>query len=950
MQQTTKKLLGFSFLCSLIFFASGTYSNRPIAVQALEAIDPPVGYTEDHVVIYYYRTDGNYDNWNLWLWPNGGDGNNHDGNYVGATVIESKTWVWQDHPVSEFDETGFNYIIRQGNWVKQTMDLRVEYADLIYDEINKKYDMFLVDMDTNVYLDALSATNPRINAAAFINSEEIAVEANYQINSFALYGSVNPDVALLSGALTSTKNTSTAMWNATIELPDEFTIDYNQSYQVELGFEGEVLKAKKTVALAGLFDDPGFIANMTYDGNDLGLTYTQGSSTFKVWAPTSSEVKLRIYHSGTPVFVHATKGDDTHQEYAMVKGEKGVWSFKVDGDLAGKYYTYVITNNAYNEVETCDPYAKAAGINGLRGMILDLKTTDPEGWDDVELETISPTELVIYELHIADLTSDVTWNGQEKNRHKYLGLIEEGTTYTEGEITVKTGFDHIKELGVNAVQILPFFDQDNDEVNPSFNWGYNPQNYNVLEGVYSANPYDGATRITEMKKVIQAYAKEGIRIIMDVVYNHVSSVAKNPLNITVPEYYFRYTPTGNFSNNSGCGNDTASERKMFHKFMVDSTDFLASEYKLGGYRFDLMGLHDIGVMNELAANLKAKDPDFIVYGEPWQMITLENTYGEGFTAADHTNLSLTPEVGGFNDKMRDGVKGGVFQTTSKGWVQSGTPDVTMLSGVINGLRGRNPGSTNDPKQVINYVACHDNHTLFDKMLLSSAVDGIDENHPTLAMRSVQAEAFTLLGQGVAFVHAGSEIMRSKPNDDPVDAIHNPYIGNSYKSSYEVNDLEWNRKITYLDEFKMYQTMIDLKVNNPAFQLASSADIEAQVTVTKGEELDLKNTTIVYEINAGDVQYKVVFHGASARVNLDLTGYAVILDTSKTLEVGTKLDGKVRINTNSVLVLTTGEVVIPGGKRPSSLAPGGIVAMVSGGLVLIGGGVLGYFFLKKRRSH
>lgn len=945
MKKTTRQLLGLSFLCGLIFLAPGQISPRHLEVDALEALDPPVGYEEDHVVIYYYRTDGNFTNWDLWLWPNGGDGNHHNGSYEGLTDIDGKNWAWQDHPVSEFDAEGFNYIIRKTDWSKQTMDLRVEYDDLVYDAANKKYDMFLVDMDTNVYLDAASATNPRVNAAGFVNAKEIALEANYQFDDYSLFGSANPGVALASGALTSTKDAATAMWKGKIILPEDFVIDYNQSYTVELSFCGEVLKATKTVALAGLFDETGFISEMTYDGNDLGLTYTQGSSTFKVWAPTSSEIKLRIYDNGTPVAVSATRGDDTHQEYAMVKGEKGVWSFTVDGDLAGKYYTYVITNSAYNQAETCDPYAKAAGINGLRGMILDLKTTDPEGWEDVELKTIKPTELVIYELHVADLTSDITWNGQEKNRHKYLGLIEEGTTYTQDGITVKTGFDHIKELGVNAVQILPFFDQDNDEVNPSFNWGYNPQNYNVLEGVYSADPYNGATRITEMKKVVQAYAKAGIRIIMDVVYNHVSSVAKNPLNVTVPEYYFRYTPAGSFSNRSGCGNDTASERKMYHKFMVDSTAFLASEYKLGGYRFDLMGLHDIGVMNALAENLRAQDPDFVVYGEPWKM--MENAYGT-VTAADYTNLIQTPLVGGFNDVMRDGVKGSYSTGSSKGWVQSGSPDVSMMLGVTNGLKGIFPGSTTNPSQVINYVACHDNNTLFDKMVLSSKADGIGMGDPLLARRNVQADAFTLLGQGVSFIHAGSEILRSKPNDDPADAVNNPYISNSYKSSYEVNDIEWDRKVTYLNEFKMYQALIDLKINNPAFQLATAEEVTDQVKVTKGEELGLKNSTIIYEIDTGEIQYKIVFHGAASRITLDLNGYSVILDTANDLEKGTKIKGEIKINANTVLVLTSGDVITDA--KPC-LFPWKIVAIIAAVLVVLGAGAtLIYFLNKKQRPH
>lgn len=918
-------------------------------------VPPPVSYEEAHVVIYYYRTDGNYTNWNLWLWETGGDGATHDGDFENYVSISEKLWIWQDHPVSEFDETGFNYIIRLGEWVKKSTDLRLNYENFTYDEVNKKYSVYLVDMDTRAYEDPETATRPRITSASFASATTIEVESNYQISSYEIFE--NDDaVASLSGELLSSKNEDTAMWEAVISLPSEYTIDFNFTYYVRLHFVGETITARRAIALNALYDDPTFIASMTYDGDDLGLTYTATSSTFKLWAPTSSAIKLRIYDSGTPVAIDAVNGDDTKVEYAMVKGEQGVWSLTLNGDLAGKYYTYLVTNSRYNEIETMDPYARAAGINGLRGMILDLDTTDPVGWNEVELPTITPTELSVYELHIADLTSDDTWNGQEANRKKYLGLIEEGTTYSYQGTTVTTGFDHIKELGVNAVQILPFFDQDNNEVNPSFNWGYNPQNYNVLEGVYSADPYDGATRITEMKQVVQAYAAAGIRIIMDVVYNHVSSVGKNPLNITVPEYYFRYTPEGGLSNNSGVGNDTASERKMFNKFMVDSTRYLAEEYKLGGYRFDLMGLHDIDVMNDLATELKSYDDDFIVYGEPWNMVNLDNTYGDNFVPADFRYQEDMPNVGGFNDQMRDGVKGSVFSAKGKGWVQSSTPSVAHLTGVTSGLKGSNPGSTTDPSQVVNYVACHDNNALFDKMILSSLDDGITIDDPLIVRRSVQADSFVMLGQGISFIHAGSEIMRSKPNDDPLTAGTHPFIENSYNASYEVNDIEWNRKVTYLAEFEMYKTMIDMKVNNPLFQYLTREEVDAHVTVTKGEELDLTNATLVYEISDGDQYYKVIFHGAAPRITIDLDGYEVVLDSSGAIEVGSVIDGTARLNANTVLILTNatnGGATSEPTSEPTSLEPSGLSPLavtgiaVGGSLVVIGLAVLAFFLIKKR---
>ena len=263
-----------------------------------------------------------------------------------------------------------------------------------------------------------------------------------------------------------------------------------------------------------LFGTDSFNTNYAYDGTDLGVTYSASQSVFKVWSPFSSSIVLRVYQNGTPVAISSSKGNDTFTEYPMNKGAKGVFSVTVSGDLNGKYYTYVVTNSSYTAKEVVDPYAKAVGVNGRRGEILNLSSTNPEGWDSIKAKAYDRKELTVWECHIADLTSSSTWTGNADNAKKYAGFHETGTTYTQDGVTVKTGFDHVKELGVNAVQILPMFDQDNDETNPTFNWGYNPLNYNAPEGAYSSNPYDGAVRISELKALIADYSKAGINIIM----------------------------------------------------------------------------------------------------------------------------------------------------------------------------------------------------------------------------------------------------------------------------------------------------------------------------------------------------------------------------------------------------------------------------------------------------
>jgi pullulanase len=502
-------------------------------------------------------------------------------------------------------------------------------------------------------------------------------------------------------------------------------------------------------------------------------------------------------------------------------------------------------------------------------MVIDFSDTNPTNWNLVnDTSTFaSNTDSTPYELHVRDLTMDDTWTGTEANRGRYAGMWESGTTYTEGATTVSTGFDHIKELGVNTVHILPFFDHNNDEVANAFNWGYNPLNYNVIEGSYSSNPYDGKVRIREAKDMIKAYDSEGIKIVMDVVYNHLGDANGSNFNKLVPGYYFRYGPTGAFSNGSGVGNDTASERYMFRKFMVDSTTFWAEEYKLGGFRFDLMGLHDTTTMKAVRDSLVAIDPDIVMYGEAWNSST--STYGTQIMA-NQTNLfsANMTKIGGFSDVIRDAVKGSVFTASEGGWVQAASPTTALRDKLKNTLRGKFSIST-DPQRLVNYVSAHDNMTLYDK-IFSTGVSVA--NAPKI---NLQSSAIITFAQGIPFYHAGDELMRQKLNAD------GSFNHNSYNAPDSVNSIKWDNKVLYNSSFNKFKEMVALRNEHAIFRNASGADITANYTdLTSFGGFTFTTSTLGYRLTKGvsvtDTYSEVIVlhNGNNAGITVNASGYSV----------------------------------------------------------------------------
>lgn len=828
----------------------------------------PVGFT-----IHYKRNDSNYQPWGLWLWEDGKEGAVYEfegtddyGAYVTYDFTE-----WTDG----LQDSKLGFIVRKvDSWSKDyDADRFIIFSNFKTDS-KGYYHIYLRQGDETIY------TNAAGEVADIINKFEIIKENT----NYILYFELNKEYAsysikfdgqeLVSSDTHSTnpyvliKASKRMRYSLGSEMPD-----ITKDYELTVKFKVSGLTQVKNAEKSSLYKTSEFAKQFTYNG-DLGAIYTKEKTTFRVWSPISTEIKLRIYNTGTPATVLLngnqttfTNGSNEYKEYMMERIENGAWEYILNGDLEGKYYTYVVTNNAYKEREIVDPYAKSTGINGYRGMIVDFSKTNPEGWDEIKLLEIPAQGLTVYETHVADVTSSPTWGGSKDNAKIFKGLYEEGTTYKSGSTTVKTGFDHIKELGINAMQLVPIYDQANDErpdddptrtdgSKRTFNWGYNPLNYNSLDGIYSSNPYDGYTKIKEFKELVKAYNKAGINIIMDVVYNHVSGLEGCNFDVLMPKYYFRYNGTGVASNGSGCGNETASELPMFRKFMIDSTEFWATEYKLGGFRFDLMGVHDVTTMNELSNNLHTKVSEFVtVYGEPWTGGTTALTS----TAASQINIDKFNGYGQFNDKMRDSlIKGGLSGVSEKGWVNG---NLTTVDTLINGFKGITLPKVTDPTKSVNYVTCHDNYTLYDRLYAAG-----EKNPATIKKQAMLANSCVFTSQGITFMLAGEEILRTKGGDS-----------NSYQSSYSVNAIDYANKIKHLDMFSNYQKLIKLKQNTAVFG-KTAEKIASEVTITKNSDGSLITMTITDNLNK--VEY-IICHSNGVSSNqkiINLSGYTLYLDT------------------------------------------------------------------------
>ena len=808
---------------------------------------------------HYWRKDGKFDDWNIWFWETGKDGKafEFNGKDDWGAVATYHLSEWK----TDVETDGLNFIVRKGEWSDKdySKDLKIDFSQFTKDA-NNTYNIYYLSGDPTLYSTPVEYQD-NFSMATFTGPNMVAINATDQVKDLKIYK--NNSIHYSHGADKAGKVFR-------FQIPSN--VDLNASYKVEGTLVNTGVVIDREMDFTGLYSTDYFGDFFNYTGDDLGANYSAASTTFKVWSPLSSKLVTRVYDSGTP-------GEDTHTDYEMSKGEKGVYSVTVNGDLAGKYYTYIVTNREYTDQEVVDPYAKSAGIDGVRGMIVDFSKTNPTGWDEVEPHHYDSKELTIYETHVADVTSSKTWTGTEANRKLFKGMYESGTTYTENGVSVKTGFDHIKELGVNAVQIVPLFDQANkeDKNEIEFNWGYNPLNYNVVEGGYSSNPYDGYVRIKEFKELVKAYNQAGINIIMDVVYNHVNSVTGLGFDVLMPYYYFRYDGN-NLANGSGCGNETASENFMMRKFIVDSVKFWASEYKLGGFRFDLMGLHDLVTMEEVAAQAKTINPYITIFGEPWTGGT--SPLDEKLRAVQN-NGNKYVGYGAFNDQMRDAlIKGGMNSASSLGWIdkESGAVAASDKNKIIAGIKGITKAGVEiaDPDKTVNYVTCHDNYTLYDRFIATGKFKASDEEK--LVKMNALANSVVFTSQGITFMLAGEEFLRTKGGDH-----------NSYKSSYEVNELDYSLKIKHQNLFGIYQKLIALKQNVDGLHL--DKDHISDVNPVFNEASSSIQYTIHDETNSRE--YKIIHvNGVGTDEKVNLNGYTLYLSTinaNKQLSSSTALE-------------------------------------------------------------
>lgn len=590
--------------------------------------------------------------------------------------------------------------------------------------------------------------------------------------------------------------------------------------------------------------DPVFDEKFYYDGDDLGAIYTPGQTKFRLWAPTASEAKVVLYE---------TWDDPPLKEMAMQRDIRGTWTLSVKEDCQRFFYTYRVKVGAqWNEA--ADPYAKAVAVNGDRAAVIDMRRTDPEGWNGGKPPFSSPVDAVIYELHVRDLSIHPQSGIREKG--KFLGLAESGTRGPGG---IPTGLDHITALGVTHVQLLPIFDYSRESVDerkldePHYNWGYDPKNYNVPEGSYATDPYDPAVRITELKRCIQALHDRGLRVIMDAVYNHVFDGYLIHFSKLVPGYYLRYKPDGTFSDGAACGNECASERRMMAKYIVDSVLYWVREYHIDGFRFDLMGLIDLETMNEIRRRLDEIDSSLILIGEGWMMDTVLSANRR----ANQSNAGKLLGIGMFNDGLRNAVKGEIFHPEQKGFVSGADGfEESVKRGVAGGIDygGAIRQFAKEPVQCVNYAECHDNHTLWDKLALSAA-GATDEQRRSMHRL---ASAIVLTSQGIPLIHAGQEFMRTKNGAE-----------NSYNAPVEINRLDWERCAAYQHDVSYMHSLITLRRKHPAFRLRTAQDIRTHLRFEEAPPRTLAFTLREHAGGDPDRHLYVLYNANLGRVSLRL---------------------------------------------------------------------------------
>jgi pullulanase len=865
------------------------------------------------VNIHYRRFDNSYSGWNAWVWPKGAEG----AAYPITGTDDFGAIISFSFDASKATEAGF--IIRLNDWAQKDVD-QDRFINITRAR-NNVLNVYLVQGDTTVYYNLSDVDlspkflTSKLEAVDRVNialSVPLTLKENSTDQGFVISDGVNSFPIrriLFAEFLSKTSSRMDIFLQEPLDLGKSYTISH-PSY------------GSSAIIFNRVFSTDAFEATYHFEG-ELGALYTPTKTEFRLWAPTAQSVSLNLFDSG-----HL---GEAKQTITMTKTlGPGVWSVEVEGDLHKTYFTYTVNVNGV-ENEAVDPYARAVGVNGLRGMVVDLSRTNPEGWDNAPRPNDIPfTDAIIYELHVRDLS--VSPDSGITNKGKYLAFTERGTKGPNG---VATGVDHLVEMGITHLHLLPVFDfRSIDETkleNNRFNWGYDPQHFNTPEGSYSTDPFNGEVRISEFKQMVQSLHSAGIRVVMDVVYNHTGASADSDFSKIVPFYYYRFNDNGSFSNGSGTGNETASERSMVRKHFIDSVVYWATEYKIDGFRFDLMALHDIETMNMIRAALDEVNPNIIIYGEGWTGGTSPLPDKD---KALKINAAQLDRIAVFSDDMRDGLKGSVFIDTDKGFVNGKLSlENTIRFGIVGSVQHPGVSSSNilystkfwakEPHHTINYAEAHDNLTLYDKLMATNP----EASEAQLSQMHRLANAIVLTSQGIPFIHAGSEWMRTKFGDH-----------NSYQSPDSVNQLVWADKDTNMSHVDYFKGLINLRKNHAAFRMPSADLIREHLTF-----LDSPSNTVAYTItDAPEEAWKniaVLINGneEATTFTLPAKGWVVVVNGEKAGE-----SSLARVNGDSITVEGKTLVVLV-----DSASYGSNQLVLWGGVtLLVLAGVLAYIFKDK----
>ncbi len=902
--------------------------DNPLKVVEVKAEDSSTRKAPEKLTIHYYNDDGGCAGREIYIWPEDGEED-----YLTPEVDDDgkHMWVTIDYSLAKYqdylNDEKLNFIIKYtGTWAGQSEDSYIYYDKYtVTDGLMSVYVTPGIGSAVEIFADYESTQRPKIVECYFddwytiyCKTKDGAIPSTVRVFAFDetyyALADVNKSVKKQNYKVAEFKPTSDEFnikLNYIMHLNCNYVVESEYSthpgviqsinarseylYNPCVGYETYNPDTGGTIKVPA---DSKHVKNLdrfnkffTYSG-ELGMFYSKDETTFKLWAPTSAYVLLNLYDAGS------SEVSSSKRSYKMYYQPGGIWTLTLTGNLAGKYYTYSVTNQGGTN-EVMDPYAKGCGLDGRRAMIFDIGSTNPDGWDkiptvwdNVEGKDISsPQDLVIYESHVRDLTSDDSWTGSSK-KGSYAAYIEKGTVL-KSDSSVKTGFDHLEELGVNAIQLMPVFDSDNKETDAAYNWGYNPLNYFCVEGSYSTDPSDGTVRIKELKSLVSAFAnnKNNTRIIMDMVFNHVASASSHPFNKIMPKYYFRYDKNWNLMDGAGCGNEIRTESVMMRKYIVDCLTYWAKEYKIKGFRLDLMGLIDSGTLREAKDALYALDPDIYLYGEGWTSGGYHGSYTkeDGGTDTWRVYNKLQPtktspgRIGCFNDAGRNALKGENSIDNAWGFISQGASDVgNKADTVADMLKGIHTGVGSDPLSCVNYASCHDNYTLFDQLNWTLSEDGgvTEPSIDTVAQAMVAVQGAVLSSNGVPFIHGGEEVFRTKVQEtedkDTVKMYGKIITHNSYKSDDSTNSYKWDRKAS-VGSSNMKQYFEALKS-----LIANRKNLTKYSSPTSLKSYVNENKTLIRLINSN---YELYFSGREDSSIASSTGLKFACSNLNTVSKG-----------------------------------------------------------------